>query len=228
MPRRARKPTPALTLIPGLLLALSGLLGAGCAPRTDDRSRLYNEDGVQLFARGDYQSALESFDAAMRLDPQDPGLLFNVAQCYDRLADVPKAEQYYTACLQRDPAHGDARLALLTMYHRAGKQAEGNRMVEEWLTQRPNSADAYVLDAWKLRQEKALPQAHGRLQQALALEPQNRRALAELGILYEVMGMPDRAYVLYERILSREPNQTEIAGRLQDLKNKGVRRPLPD
>ena len=81
---------------------------------------------------------------------------------------------------------------------------------------------------WRLRQENNLPQARARLQQALALEPNNRRALAEMAIMYEATGMPERAYVLYERILAREPAQAEIAEKLQRLKNQGVQRPLPD
>jgi hypothetical protein len=34
--------------------------------------------------------------------------------------------------------------------------------------------------------------------------------------------------VLYERILVREPEQTQFAQKLDQLKARGVRRPLPD
>ena len=208
----------------GLLL----LAASACAPRTDDRSRLYNEDGVQLFAKGDFHSALESFDMALTINPDDPAVLFNLGQCYDRLGDRPKAEKYYDVCLQRSPNHGDSRLALVSLYHRTNRSAKANTLIEEWLAKEPKLADPYVLDAWRLRQENNLPLARERLQQALSLEPNNRRALTEMATLYEAMGMPERAYVLYERILAREPAQAEIAEKLQQLKHKGVKRPLPD
>ncbi len=207
---------------------LAASLLCSCAPRMDDRSRLFTEDGVQLFSRGDYQTALESFELALTLNPQDPVLLYNVAECYDRLGNAPKAEQYYRYCLERAPDHADARLALIALEYRTGKAAEADHLISDWLTAHPKSADAYVLDAWRLRQQKNLPAAQGRLQQALDLEPHNRRALAELALLYETMGLPERSYVLYERILEREPNRQDIAERLRRLQSSGVQRPRPD
>jgi tetratricopeptide (TPR) repeat protein len=209
-----------------LLLLLCAL--TGCVTPQETRWRLYNEDGVLLFAQGDYRNALDSFGAALNLRPNDPVLIYNAAQCYDRLGDVKKAEQFYTYCLQLDPKHGDAHLGLITLIYRSGRMAQANQMICDWLNQDSNSADPYVADAWRLRQEKNYPAAQGRVQQAIGLEPANRRAVTELAILYEILGMPDRAYVLYEGILSREPQQIEIAERFAQLKAKGVRPPLPD
>jgi tetratricopeptide (TPR) repeat protein len=201
----------------------------GCAATDEERWRTFNEDGVALFAKGNYREALDSFDYAATLHAQDPVIAYNIAQCHDRLDDVKNAEQYYAACLQRDPKHGDARLALVHLRYRTGRVSEGNQMIRDWLIQDPKSADAHVAeDAWRLRQERNYPLAQGKLLEALSLEPTNRRALTELAILDELQGMPDRAYVQYERILAREPNQIEIRERLELLKTKGVRRPAPN
>lgn len=204
------------------------ILIAGCGPRVDDRSRLYTEDGVQLFATGDYRNALESFELALTLNPQDAGLLYNVAECHDRLGHFPRADQYYSYCLQLAPGNADARLGLVALYYRSGKVPEANRLIAEYLSQNPSSADALVLDAFRLRQEKDLPDAQARLQQALEREPHNRRARSEMAYIYESMGMPERAYVLYERILKDEPKRDDIAARLKQLQASGVSRPLRD
>ncbi len=208
----------ALWLIPAL----------GCVSAVDERAKLFNDDGVSMFAHGDFNGARENFEAALTLTPQDPGLLYNLGQCCDRLGDWRTAEQYYLSCLQVAPTHGDARQAQISILYRTGRSQEGNRMILEWLEQNPKLADAYVLDAWRLRQEKALPLAQGRLQQALALEPNNRRALVELGIVYEMLNMPERALSLYERSLMVDPNQPEIAARVDQMRAKGIQRPLPD
>jgi Tfp pilus assembly protein PilF len=200
---------------------------AGCVSSNDERWRIFNEDGVQLFAKGNYREALDSFDYALTLHSQDPVLLYNAAQCHDRLGEVKKAEELYVYCLQCDAKHGDARLALVALKYRTSRVADANQVIQDWLTHEPNSADSYVADAWRLRQEKAYPQAQARLQQALSIEPRNRRALTEMAILYEIQGIPERSFVLYENILQREPNQIEIAERLQQLKAKGVQRPPP-
>ena len=72
------------------------------------RRRQINEDGVLLFSKGNYSQALENFDYALTLNAQDPILLYNMAQCYDRLGNAKLAEQYYSSCLQREPKHADA------------------------------------------------------------------------------------------------------------------------
>ena len=204
------------------------LLLGGCTVTHEERWRLYNEDGVLLFAKGNYRDALDSFNAALTQRPHDPILLYNSAQCYDRLGDTKKAEQFYASCLQIDSKHADAHLALLTLIHTNGRQTEANEKIREWLAQDPKSADPYVADAWRLRSEKDYPAAQGRLQQALSIEPQNRRALTELAVLYEIMGANERSLVLYQRILDRDPQQSEIAAKVQMLKAKGVKPPLPD
>lgn len=200
----------------------------GCATTDEERWRIFNDDGVALFAKGSYREALDSFDYAATLHVQDPVIHYNMAQCYDRLGDAKNAERYYVACLQLDPKHGDARLALVTMKYRNGHVSDGNQLIRDWLKQDDKSADPLVADAWRLRQEKNYPLAQGKLLEALSIDPNNRRALTELAILDELQGMPDRAYVQYERILARDPNQAEIRERLELLKTKGVRRPAPN
>ena len=70
----------------------------------------------------------------------------------------------------------------------------------------PDLADTYVLDAWRLRQQNALP-ASPRPPAASprASTRSTAAALTELALIYEQTGMPDRARVLYERILARDP-----------------------
>lgn len=210
------------------LVLLSCLALPACATTQNDMVRRYNEDGVVLFSRGDYRHALESFELAYTFTPQDPSLIYNLAQCHERMGDWQKAEQHYTQCLQIAPTHGDAKFAYASLLYRTTRSAQADRMIEDWLSKEPASADALTLDAYRLRQQRALPQAQGRLQQALAIDPHHRRALIEMGILYEALGMPERALVLYERAVERDPQRTDIVDRLTAMKARGIGRPLPD
>jgi tetratricopeptide (TPR) repeat protein len=204
------------------------VLVAGCATAQDERVKEFNDDGLHLFARGDYQAARDSFEMALTLSPHDEAILFNVGQCQDRLGDWRRAEQYYITCLQINPNYGDARHGMASLLYRTGRVPEAHRMIDDWIKSDPNRADAVALEGWRFRQEKNLPRAQERLQQALAMEPNNRRALIELGIVYERMNMPERALVLYERVLAKSPNQPDIAQRVEQLRGNGVKRPLPD
>jgi Tfp pilus assembly protein PilF len=210
------------------LCALAWLVAVGCGPTLHDRARLFNEDGVYLYQKGDYTGARQSFEAALRVTPEDPTLLYNLGQCHDRQGAAERAEKAYKACLNADANHAASRHALVTLMLRQGRREEADGLVDGWLASEPKRAEAYVQDGWRLRQDGDLLQAQARLQQALELDPDNPRALVELGILYELMERPGRALVLYEKALRHDPNQADVARRAEALRARGVKSPLPD
>lgn len=229
MPENVRQPgVPSGTPLQVAATLVVAMLLAGCDTTSQDRVMEFNKEGTQLYNQGDFQAARENFEEALELKPGDADLLYNVAQCFDRQGNWPKAEVFYRQCLDREPEHEDARFALALVLDRTGRRDEAARLAQEWLTAHPERAAPYALDGWRLRQERAFPQAQGRLQQALAIDPHCNRALIELGVLYEQMQRPERARVLYERALARKPNQPEVVERLNDLLQKNVGRPLPD
>jgi Flp pilus assembly protein TadD len=200
---------------------------AGCGPTVNDHARLLNEDGLYLYQRGDFGRARESFQAALALQPRDPALLYNIGQCYDRLGDLKKAEQFYQECLQVAGNHAACRHALAALLLGSGRRTAAEQMLEDWLIREPKLADAFAENGWLLGQIGDLPQAQARLHQALELDPHNIRALVELGVLFEKMAMPERALVLYERALAYDPRQLEIIQKINQLRARGVGRPHP-
>jgi tetratricopeptide (TPR) repeat protein len=210
-----------------LILGLM-LLPQGCVPAVQERVRDYNLDGVYLYQRGDYRDARDCFLAALALQPGDVGLLYNVGQCYDHLGDVPRAEHHYRACLEQSPNHAPCRHALAALLVRDGRWKEAVAMVEDWLTREPKLAAAHAEDGWLWHQAGDLPRAQARLQQALDLDPHDSRALVELALVYETMHRPERAAALYERCLEHNPDQPDIAQRLNRLRVQGVGPPRPD
>ncbi len=211
----------------GWLLAWTVCL-AGCTGPRDQLVREYDADGVLLFQHGDYRSARESFQAALALKPDDPGLLYNVGQCYDRQGAPDKAEHFYNDCLQRDPNHVACRHSLAVLLVHERREADAVRLVEDWLGREPKKAEPYVLDGWLWHQKGDLPRAKTRYEQALEIDPHNVHALTELAGIYEEMQRPDRALVLYERILQIEPKDPEITQRLNVILTKGGKRPQPE
>jgi tetratricopeptide (TPR) repeat protein len=209
--------------IAGLVLCLTG-----CQSTAQDRVRDYNTDGLRRQQQGDFAGARQSFQAALELKGDDAGLLYNVGDCSDRLGDVAGAERFYLACLQRQPNHAVCRHALCSLLVRANRRDEAVHMVEDWLAREPKLADPYAEDGWLWHEARDLPRAQARLQQALELEPHNVRALNELGHIYEDQFRLDRALVLYERSLVRDPNQPEVARRVRELRAQGFTHPKPE
>jgi Tfp pilus assembly protein PilF len=200
----------------------------GCAPTAQERVHDYNEDGLHLYQHGEYGRAAESFEAAIALEPGDAALLYNAGRCHDRAGDAARAEQYYTACLQKAPNHAGARNGLAALMLRQGRRDEATQMIEGWLASQPKRGAAHAADGILLHQLGDLPSAKLRLEEALRLDPHDTRALVELGLVYEALQRPDRSLVLYERALDEDPQLEEVAERLRRLQAQGVKRPLPD
>jgi Flp pilus assembly protein TadD len=207
-------------------LAVVGMVG--CETTQPTRFRDYNEDGVYLFQRGRYADAQESFQAALAIQANDPGVLYNLGECRDRLGDPKRAEAYYRDCLSRAPNHLACRHSLVVLLVRQGRRPEASRLVQDWILREPKSVSPYVEDGWLAHQDGDLPRAQARLQQALEIDPHNEQALMELGLVYEELKRPDRALVIYDRILQQNPNQSSVTTRVNFLLAKGARPPHPD
>ncbi len=201
---------------------------AGCTSTVQERAHTFNEDGVRLFQSGNYAAARENFQAALQLAPGDANVVYNIGQCYERQGDSPRAEQTYQECLRQAPNHAACQHALTVLLVQEGRRAEAVRMVEAWLAREPRLAAAYAEDGWLWHQAGDWPRAQARLQQALELDPHDILALTQLAQVYEAMQRPERALVLYERVLAIDPRQAEADNRMHVLLAKGAGRPRPD
>ncbi len=206
------------------------VLAAGCAAPggVAERVRDYNEDGVHLYQQGSYAGARDTFRAALALQPGDANLLYNLAQCHDRLGQAAQAEQLYQDCLRRAPDHPEARHALTLLLVNSGRRAEAAKMVDEWHARAPNLAGPFAEDGWLRAQAGDQVGARGQFQRALLYDPNNTFALNELARIYETMNRPDRARSLYERSLEANPRQPDVYQRVSLLRSQGAGRPHPD
>ena len=210
----------------GVILIL--LCGAGCATPGQEKVRPYTEDGVHLYNLGDYKDAKESFQAALALKPGDVDLLYNYGQCCDRLGENAAAERAYDDCLQRSPNHAECRHALAALLVRDNRWGEATTLVHDWVQREPKLATPIAEDAWLWRVYGDLPKARARIEEALALDPHDNRALLEKAQIYELMQRPDRAMLLYEQALQYKPNQPDVTARLTSLRREGAEHPKPD
>lgn len=210
-----------------MVWAVLALCLIGCGPTVPQRIKIYNDDALYLYEQGDYAGARETFQAALSLEPENADLLYNVGECYDRLGDTAKAEAVYEQCLSKASNHARCRHSLAVLLVKTARRKQATSMIESWLAREPKRADPYAEDGWLWHQAGDLPQAQARLQQALDLDAHNVRALTELGLVYEDLGLPDRAAVLYERALAQDPRQPDVLRRLNRLRAKGAKAPKP-
>ncbi|HET6611113.1 MAG TPA: hypothetical protein VFG83_03960 [Kofleriaceae bacterium] len=96
------------------------------APADLKRARMHYGSGKALFARGDYQAAVEEFKTSYRLS-KNPVLLYNIGFTFDKLGNEDKAEFYYQMFVDQAPATApgieEARARLAEMSGTASEPA---------------------------------------------------------------------------------------------------------
>jgi tetratricopeptide (TPR) repeat protein len=193
----------------------------GCGPTLHEQVTDLNQDGVVHLHHQNYDAARQSFQQALELDPQNQVTLYNVAAAAHRGGDYATAERCYRDCLELVPGSRTCRHGLALLMLQQDRPADAAHMVDAWLADHPELADAHAEKGWLLREQGDLPAAQERLHQALEIDSGNARALAELGIIYETYHYPERAYLLYERSLKRDPHQQEVVARFAKLRRPG-------
>lgn len=198
-------------------LALASPWACGC---TQMMSSGQNANGVRLHQQGFYQGAVEKFQQAILTDPNSGDGYYNLAATYHQLGKtqnnesfLQQAESYYNQCLDRNPNHRDCYRGLAVLLVEQNRSEEAVRLVEGWSQRSPVLADPKI-ELARLSEEfgdKETAQQH--LQQALALEPSNSRALVALGHVQEELGNQAQALANYQRALSLDRWNTELQAR---------------
>lgn len=200
-------------MLAGLFVAL-----AGCG---EFAAQGRNAEGVRLYQQARYQEAMHEFQEATYDDSNDADAYYNLAATYHRLgrlehrpSDLNQAESYYNQCLDRNPNHTDCYRGLAVLLAEQGRKEEAFRLVEGWTQRQPALADAKI-ELARLNEEYGNRQAaQEQLTEALAVQPDNPRALTALGKIREDAGDKAQALANYQRSLGEDERQPQVASRV--------------
>jgi tetratricopeptide (TPR) repeat protein len=216
-----------------MLVLLALLLPAlpGC---TSFASSGMNAEGARLFQQAQYAAAAQQFQQVIYTDPNNADAYYNLAAVYHRTgvlnkrkADLEQAENLYNQCLDHDSEHCDCYRGLAVLLVEQGRSDESFRLLEGWCDRQPTSAEARI-ELARLYEEFKDPRASlQQLSEALTLDPNNARALAAMGKLREGLGENVQAMANYQRSLTANRFQPEVAARLTALQTAtGVSAPM--
>jgi len=215
----SRGPGIAARFWPVAALLLLGLTGCG-----GFIAQNRNTDGVQFFQQARYQEAVRQFQEAAYADPTGANAYYNLAATYHRMgrtehcaSDLKQAENYYNQCLDRDPNHTECYRGLAVLLAEQGRKDEAFRLLEGWTQRQPCLADAKI-ELARLHDEHGNRRAaQEQLLEALAVQPDNARALTALGKIREDAGDKAQALANYQRSLCQDNRQPQVAARVAAL-----------
>ncbi len=164
-------------------------------PAHHNLGRLYSR-------RGEHERAREHLEAATRLLPGNAEGFYQLGTVLMRMGELAEAETAFRRALALEPENLEARYALGTLLRRQGRSEEAAEVLAEHERlsaraleerQRQRRISAYHLDARKLLEQDRLEEAREKLQEILALEPENDLAYYRLGQLFFLRREYERA-----------------------------------
>ncbi len=186
----------------GYLLALSVvlLLPCGTFGLSSDPYQL----GVQAFAQGKVTEALQFFQQAKQLHPQDARIANALGNTWLTLNEPAKARQEYLRAIALDPRLAAPRKNLGILEYQQGQFPAAQRQLAEVTRGLPQDAVAWRFLGLSLEAGKRPKDALVPLQRALALEPGNAATRLDLARVEAQCGLKEAALADY-RVLEGNP-----------------------
>jgi tetratricopeptide (TPR) repeat protein len=187
-------------------------------------ARNENAEGVRLYQQGNYLGAVDHFQQALAQQPGSPDGFYNLGATYHqqsklfkRPADMRVAEQYYHLCLSRDPNHEACQRALAVLLVEEQRGDEALAQLNAWAIRQPTNPNPQIELARLCQEHGDLRAAENHLVDALAIDPNNARALVALGQIRELDGDTSQALANYSRALSVDGRQPTVAAKVATL-----------
>ena len=169
--------------------------------------------------------AKESIDAAKRcvdIDPNNLDFSYYLGYSYELEKQFEKAVEVYSAAMPRDEKNMDLRVGLARTRMHQGNPSQALELAGEVLKHSPQNVDAMLVMGLSFWHQGNLVQARNYLEKGAAVAHEYTEFYVALGKIAEEENQKGKAKEAYSHALKLEPNNQDIAQRLQSLQ-EGVR-----
>jgi Tfp pilus assembly protein PilF len=156
-------------------------------------ARLHQAMAHELAKRGNAAEAIENYRAALKIDPQLPGLHFELAEMLSTLSTTQgrqEAEKEYEAAWEANPSDEQAECRLGDIALQKDDLKEAGQRYSRALQLQPNDPEANIGLAKVFMTMDQPQKAEPFLQQALKLDPTSVLAHFRLSAVYRQTGRP--------------------------------------
>ncbi len=174
-----------------------------------ERAKALFEQGLNLFAAGDFSGAESRFRTANELAPGRVSILGNLSATLLRLGLTAEASAWARKALSLDPKNFEAHMNLGACLEKEGATAEALRHFEDACTLRPDSAEAWSNHGNLLNALKRHDEALADHRKAVSLQPAFAEGWTNLGNALNDLGCYEEALESHDRALALRPNLAE-------------------
>ena len=158
----------------------------------------YNERGLELFSKGQFDAAMKEYQQAIHSDPKLAAAHNNLGSAYFAAGRFEEAATAFRRACELDPDYGQAFFNLALSQIKLGHEKEANEMLNAAL-RAYNSAGEAKLKAGHFKE--AEEDFRGMLQ----IDPEYSPALLRLGLVYNFAGRYAEAVQFLRRGAERDP-----------------------
>ncbi|MBU1046443.1 tetratricopeptide repeat protein [Patescibacteria group bacterium] len=172
---------------------------------------------VPLKLENSYESALQAYSEAIRLNPSNPLLVLNLANLEIANEDLEKAREYIGISIQMKNNYSDAYYLLSQIELNAGDKEKAIQVIEALANVSPNDPQVFLqLGAFNY-EEKDYERAQAFLERAVILNPYYSDAKYLLALTYDVMGEKEKALGQFSDLKILNPNDENIDAILKNV-----------
>jgi tetratricopeptide (TPR) repeat protein len=169
--------------------------------------------GHALERSGDIPAAVESYEAALRLDPRDAETIIHLGNLYIGLKRYSDAETKFRAALELEPKSPQALLGLAQSLD-AQKKTEAAAAYRDYLAVQPNTPGAESRAIHLLIEQKQYDAALAELDRADAGKPPTLDSLRSRADIQIAQKKWDDSIVTLRKAIALTPNDAELHGGL--------------
>lgn len=168
------------------------------------------ETGLALSAKGRHVEAIEQFERALGLAPDDVRVLFALGNTARALGMNAAAEEFYGRVLAQEPQRLEALINLANLRRAGGKAREAVALLESCVGQLSYAPELWLTLGGAYREMGSTLDAEENFREALARRPDYAPALGNLADILADRGETDEALILYDRALKRDAKNPQL------------------
>jgi len=154
----------------------------------EDKAGVAYQAGMNLQARDRYADAIKYLKLSLDINPVQPGIMSEIAFCYEKSGDLDKAEKYYRVFLDSEPYSERGWYGLALVLSAAEKYTEALDAYDFVLAINDDNSLAYFNKANVLFLQKKFREAAGVYAELLEFDPDDLNALLYSAECYEELG----------------------------------------
>src|SRR5262249_11345387 len=152
------------------------------------------------------EMVLQLMETAVKLEPANPGYLYNLGWAYDQVGETAKATDLYQRAIKASPLTFEAMNNLSLIYSAAGQPNRALPLLEQAMRTDPENEAVYVNAANYYARQRDWKQALEYYNRAVEINPSSSVAAVERGRIYLEQGEIDEAVDSLSRGLEVDPH----------------------